>query len=268
MNINPSDCTPESSEYTASSLQATLQIPNLEGGMPYCYFSTDGVSWARWPQFGFLAPDEGGYITGEPILQLLPNSLTGGQVYPRLDLFMECWGWQDGILVQLGDFYVEGMDPQYTGGQFVAGEGISAEVVFEHVNLIAASDFETLEPITLGGSDFVPKQDKLTQISPEIPRVYLSQTTDPEACGDHLPPDAQNFLGQLLYCFPYPEFDPNKGAVSSQPYLVWIFDSGPSCLAGIGEVCTSYPELLALAEENGGQVGFDVTSMSNAGNFI
>ena len=268
VNINPTDCAPESGKYTASFLEVTLQMPNNAGGLTYCYQSTDGVSWARWPQFGFLTPDEDGFVTGAPVVQLLHKGIEGESAIPRLGLYMECWGWQDGALVQLGDFFVEDMHPQSIGSQFVPGEGLSAEVEFIPVELVGGSEFYPVGPETTGGSDFVSQQDQLelqTWISPEIPRVVLDQTTNPEQCKNHLPPDEQNSVGQSIYCSPYPEFDPNLGAVSSQPYLVWNFDS---CLAGSGENCKSYAELLALAETNGGQVGFNVTSLSNAGSFI
>jgi hypothetical protein len=248
-------------------LEVTLQLPNNAGELTYCYQSTDGVSWARWPQFGFLTPDEDGFVTGAPVVQLLHKGIEGQSAIPRLGLYMECWGWQGGVLVLLGDFFVEDMHPQYIGSQFVPGEGISAEVEFIPVELVGGSEFYPVGPETTGGSDFVSQQDQLelqTWISPEIPRVVLDQTTNPEQCKNHLPPDEQNSVGQSIYCSPYPEFDPNLGAVSTQPYLVWNFDS---CLAGSGENCKSYAELLALAETNGGQVGFNVTSLSNAGSF-
>jgi len=283
VDINPTDCPPANGKTIARSLKATLRLPTGVAGMSYCYQSTDGLHWARWPQLGYLKPDENGFVTGESLLQVLPGGLDGQPATYSFDLFLECWSWQDGILVLLGNFFVEEMKPEYIGSKFVPGseaspeyfgnqltpgEGISAEIYFEPVDL-GKSGSGSAE--FLGGGTILSAEGELqaySLIGPEIPRATIFATTDPEVCRFHLPPGAQNALGQLMYCFPYPAYDPNLGATSPQPYLSWYILETYECLAGRDDDCLSYKKILALAETTGGQAGFDVTVVSSAGNFI
>jgi hypothetical protein len=207
----------------------------------------------------------------------MQNDLAGELVSPQLDLLMECYGWQGNELQFLGSLRPEGLRPeelnlQENGIRIIIGEGINAEVAFELFELPDLPDIYPIGSENDWGGDILMKPLQIraiSSVSSEIPEYILDMTTDPNICGEHLPSDAQNFLGQVLYCFPYPEYDLNKGATMPQPYLVWHNRSGEIwgfkaetvCLGGINEECKSYPELLDLAEETGGQVGFDVISM-------
>jgi hypothetical protein len=169
----------------------------------------------------------------------------------------------------LGSLGYEGLEPRVNDNQIIPGEGISAEVALVTSSLLGLEDLYPIKTKNKQIGEVQLNFDQLKMLkalsatSLEVPRVYLSLTIDPEICGKHLPPDAQNFLGQLLYCFPYPEHDPNLGETTPQPYLVWDFDFfEPTCVGGVGEQCKSYRELLGLAEETDGQVGFDVQSIS------
>jgi len=269
VNIDPENCSSDIEKRTIGTISVALQIPNLMAEKIYCYQSIDGMNWTRWPQLGFLTPDQEGSRIAGPVMQFMQNDLAGEAASPQLGLFMECWGWQEGGLQYLGSLGPEGLDPLATGMQLILGEGISAEITSDIFRL---PWLEGLYPIRaeirkIGelqlDSDQLKMFTALHSTSLEVPRVYLSLTTDPELCGDHLPPDAQNFLGQLLYCFPYPYYDPTKGSTIPQPYLVWDFDFfEPNCLGGVSEQCKNYWELLDLAEETGGQVGFDIKSVS------
>jgi hypothetical protein len=268
VDINPADCQSEPDGRTGISLEVTKLMPEVTADMNYCYQSTDGINWTRWPQFGYLAHDEEGYLTGGPVAQLQSNDLSGEPTSPRSSVYMECWGWQNGILVKLGDFFVEDMNPEFFGTQLIAGKGMQAEVAFEPVEIMSEDDFLPGGPEYTGGSDIESVMTQLqlqSWIHPEIPTVTLYQTSDQVICRSHLPSVIQNMEGEARYCFVYPEFDPNQGAISSQPYLAW--DVGSTCAAGTNEDCQSYAQLLELAEETEGLVGFDVTSVSNAGTF-
>ncbi len=325
LNIDPADCPPESGKTPGYSLEVNKLFPELPSEISYCYTSTDGINWTRWPQIGFLTPGEDGIITGGPVLHVQSQGIGGDDITPRLGLNMECWGWQNEALVQLGDFFVENMEPEFFGSQLVPGEGISAQVQFKPVDYVGqpsypettsyfvpgqadqpevigdgeivpeqddqaevtgGSDFvseqdgqpevtgdgqivpgQTNQPEVTGGSDYVSEgdQDLLeTTISTEIPGIGLSQTYDPEECQQFLPPHAQNPDGQSYYCFIYPQFDPYYVTGALQPYLVWYVVYDYDCLDGYMD-CLKYDEFLNLAEESGGVVGFDVTSISDAG---
>jgi hypothetical protein len=101
---------------------------------------------------------------------------------------------------------------------------------------------------------------------PALPLINASISYDPDVCKSHLMPDAQNLLGQLLFCTPFPGFDSGDEGGNPQPYLVW--DMGLACGAGYGNPpCTPYPTWESLAEDIGGNVWFLITDQSNAGYF-
>jgi hypothetical protein len=267
VNIDPAGCPDDESEITASSIDLTLQIPDPNVEKVYCYQSPDGVNWSRWPQLGFLMPDEAGVLPEGPLELQRNQTLDGNLASLAQKLFMECWGWQGGELIPLGNFSAEDLSPLQTGKQTIVGEGLAAEVALKPVNLMGLGD---LFPIGEGIADIQMNPlnfsgQKLKATSPEIPRVILSVTTDREECGKWLPPDAQNPIGALIYCFPYPEYDVDKGATIPQHYLTWTWNPSPQCIGGNTEECKSYYELLSLAESNGGQVGFEVAATSSKG---
>ena len=266
VNIDPTDCAAENKMAAASTLGVILQIPNIKAELVYCYMSTDGINWARWPQLGFLTPDQEDSSIEGPIMQMMQNDIGGEPVSPLMDLYMECWGWQGEELQHLGKLGAKGIKPQENGNQNVLGEGITAEIVYEINKLPDLGDFYPMGVEIKWTGDFQmnPVQmqmGSLSATSPEIPRVYLSQTTDLDLCIKHLPPGTQNFI-PLLYCQPYPEYNSSEAGSLPQPYLVWDFDFfEPTCVGGISEECKTYWELLELAEENGGQVGFTIMSL-------
>jgi hypothetical protein len=54
VNIDPTDCTSVGKSNVIGTVELTLQIPTLGAQQVYCYRSLDGLTWDRWPQFGFL----------------------------------------------------------------------------------------------------------------------------------------------------------------------------------------------------------------------
>jgi hypothetical protein len=262
VNVDPANCPGELGKATTITVEVVNLMPELAAEMSYCYKSTDGISWSRWPQSGFLTPGEDNIIKGGPVVQMPSLGFDGQPLTMSLGLFMECWGWQDGILVKLGDFFIEDVEPQVPGNQMVAGKDLSVEVVVDTGNGFDPTDFY---PMGGGGYELGVSQVGLKLFSAEIPGVFLWHTTDAEECGNHLPD--QDPLTKFVWCDPYLEWGENL-----QPYLIWfpgpgsggMFDLRPGCIGG-GEVCKSYEELLAEAEQTGGEVGFEVTSVSDVG---
>jgi hypothetical protein len=279
VSIDPADCQPESEEIVVGKLGLTLEIPNLEADKVYCYLSTNGLSWERWPLVGFLTPEDGeNQITGS----LMTFSNLGGEDQiedepsPRLNmnLFMECWGWEGGNLKWLGKLESGEVNPQADSSLNILGQGLQVELKMETAVLPSLGAIYPIGPLANWGDliledpDQFDWQDITSDVLPK-PRLDLEYT--PGWCGAHLPPDAQNILGKLIYCFPYPAYDPDKGGTPPQPYLGWDFNCPycwPApfdyhCLAGFDEDCVSYPNLLSIAEETGGQVGFTITAVQN-----
>ena len=263
VNIDPEGCDGGESEISATEVDLTLQMLDTGAEKVYCYQSTDGVHWTRWPHFGFMTPDEDGY---------LPRSIL--QVQRQADinqgLWMDCWGWQGGVLVPLGSFSQQELLPDLTDKQMILGEGLAAEVALKPLKLPGLGELFPIggEPVPdyqVASIDF--SNLKLTVVHPEIPQVKLSVTTDREECAKWLPHDAQNPLGALVYCFPYPENDVDKGATIPQHYLVWTFTPKPYCIGGQTEECKTYRYFLKEATANGGQVGFEVIGTSTSGQY-
>lgn len=259
VNIDPADCPTEQESLSVESVDMTLKLTEVEAEKVYCYQSHDGVNWERWPIVGFLSPDEAGNLPEGPIAFLRkepPGEVWG---FNSLGLMMDCWGWQGGDLIRVGDFAVGELKPDPTGRQLINGEGVIAEVKFK---LEKISTLAGLLPLQINVMDEdQPNLPSNLPVSPDIPRVKLSLTSDRNICGAHLPPHIQSYDEQLQFCFLYPEYDPDNGGTSPQPYLVWDFDPEPVCLGGGGEECKTYKEILDLAEQNGGQVGFTILSV-------
>ncbi len=267
VKIDPADCPPELGVSRGYSLQVNKLFPEVETELVYCYQSTNGVDWSRWPVSGFLPRDDEGFVIGGPVVNVLNPGFLGEEMTPRSGMDLVCWGWSGGNLVQIGHIFVEKTFPVYLGNQLVPGEGIHAEIEFKPIYLVG----EPHVPVSTAGIDLMPAERNhnllQTSNSPVIPQVWLHQTIDPEVCRNYLPPHAQNAQGQAAYCFVYPEFGLSQGTGVVQPYLHWDFGEYPTCLEGIGESCLNYSQLLALAEASGGMVGFQVSSSSNAGTF-
>jgi len=262
--IDPAECPPESGTASGYTLEVTKLLPEVEVERCYCYFSTDGANWSRWPTSGFLQINEKGYILGGPVINVLDTGFHGEDITPLSGFDMECWGWNGGVLVKLGYFFVEETFPAFQSSYPVPGKGIAAEVIFNPVELVGEPSY----PVPTTGSEFSPLgyQHLLsTSISPVIPHVILNSTFDPNECRPYLPPHVQNADGQATYCFEYPWLDPSPTTQVVQPWLIWDITS--DCLEGSDESCMHYFELLSLAEVSGGVVGFEVTSSSNIGTF-
>ena len=259
VNIDPGGCPTEPENSFAESINMTLKLPEVAAEKVYCYQSRDGVNWARWPITGFLSPDVGGILPEGPIAVQIINGFDNEQGSTPLGLFMDCWGWQGGALSRLGGFSVMELEPDFTGKQLIVGEGLSAEIVFSEIEI---KNLAGLLPTQLNLMDFnqlvLPSN---RPASPDIPRVNLSVTSDRFICIMHLPNTIQGGADQLEFCYLYPAHDPVNGSTIPQPYLVWDFDAEPVCVGGASEECKTYPELLDLAEENGGQVGFTIQSL-------
>jgi hypothetical protein len=264
VNIDPDGCVTESSRASQAKLGLALRIPNLSADLVYCYISNDGINWSRWPQTGFLLPTGGSVQTEIVSLNLTGDQPGEEQAAPSLNIFMDCWGWAGGALQHLGNAAKEGINPQTGDGLQIQGEGIHAELIIGNKMMAGQSDLYPVGNKLAQLSEYLGNLGVVDGVSPQIPRVNLTFTLDKETCGDHLPPDAQNLVGQLLYCFPYPAYDLDKGASSPQPYLIWGFDFEPVCIGGVSEQCLSYWELLNMAEETGGQVGFTVLAVTGA----
>lgn len=258
VSVDPEGCAPDEMRAATRTMKLALQVPEMAAGQVYCYLSTDGINWARWPQSGFLMPGEGGVEAEIVAMNLVAEDPLNGQALPEMDLFMDCWGWQGGSLQHLGKLAKEAIDPHARGTQGLVGQGLRAELTFETAVLPNQTDLYSMGSGLGTGLEYLLNLGLLDGVSVEIPRANLSMTFDREICREHLPPDAQNIAGQLIYCFPYPAYDLDKGAARPQPYLIWGFDFEPVCIGGVSEQCKSYWELLQMAEETGGQVGFTV----------
>lgn len=275
VSIDPTDCVSENEEIAVGTLGVMLQIPNLKAENVYCYKSTDGIYWDRWPIFGFLIPGGGGYgglmvdmaggeqedeegtRIGGPIMQFSLKNIAGEAVSPQMDIFMECWGWEGSELEFLGKIATKGIKPQADKSQTILGEGLIAELITETAVIPGQSDFY---PIEFGwGESTTPDQiEALSPISLEVPRVILRETTDYDICRYHLPLWMSAFNKDKICKY---KLSYTLGALVER-YLVWNFDTEPVCEGGLSVQCKSYSELKNLAIKTKGEVGFDVISVS------
>lgn len=189
----------------------------------YCYRSLGGLYWQRWPTTGFFLPtnDGQGMEIQEHGLLFALEGLDREPIIETLDLYLECWGWTAGELKFLGELTFANQDifdlgpHEEEGGIFTLG--------------LDGSDISIYDPYAKYELWTLPE-------SAQMPFIHLVFTYDQNFCVDHLPTDAQNFLGALLFCSPWPGYTLGAGTASPQPYLIW-WVSTEECPAGEGADC-------------------------------
>lgn len=263
INMDPADCllevTPlQEDEFQFVHLQGlqflTESIPNKL----YCYRSLNGNAMTKWPAFDYFYPDQDGAFSLDEVLQVVSSEAEG----EGFSLYLECWGWFGSSLQYLGNINTD---------DAIANDLFQIDFTFETLDgdgdifeFGNADDFQA--NLQLGINDLALKYI----YPPDMVRPAAYVTFDPDECTNHLPPTAQNFLGTLLFCFPYPGFHGGFAEGDNpQPYLVWNFLKG--CDAGYGTEldggpCHSYDWWRQLAADNNGQVGFYVYDYSSKGN--
>jgi hypothetical protein len=259
VNIPSADCDMPEGGQQAFGLDLGALLADSGANLAYCYRSLDGNHWDRIPREGFIIPGMEGQDDYIAIGELV------GPQYEPITLTLECWGWYGEVLELIGTFQdefelgsVEEIGPQINESIF--GNALELVPMDGSFGFYAAEgDFEIIPDIF---ADFA----KLMIHDPTLPLINASISYDPDVCKSHLMPDAQNLLGQILFCTPYPGFDSGDEGGNPQPYLVW--DMGSACGAGEGiPPCFPYESWESLAEDVGGNVWFTITDQSNAGHF-
>lgn len=264
-NVATANCPPLEEANPMLTVELTGLIPKMNVEQAYCYQSLGGVHWTRWPALGFFTPGEAGFQLEGAFTEILLNDPQGQPVFETLDLRLECWGWIAGKLGLLGQF-TQTIDLENVHDLQVELDGLTAEIAVNVDNLNALG-FPGQIPFEgdLGDWNPFPTVDWLPPGSlkwpePETARMPFIQawvTYDPAFCTAHLEPEAQNILGSLLLCQPYPGFHPGPGGVNPQPYLVWsLLDN--TCKAGFNEDCLPMSWWIAYAKAKGGAIGFIV----------
>lgn len=265
--MDPSDCLVE----LAPSVPEEVQFLHFQGlylltdSTPdrlYCYRSVNGAALTKWPAFDYFYPEQDGSFMLDEVLQVV-KSQTEVEAF---SLYLECWGWYGDNLDYLGSIQVGDQD-------LSLGEALSNDVfqivyeqldgdgdIFQYGN---SDDFQA--NLQIGINDLVFKYI----YPPDMVTPAAIVTYDPEECTSHLMPDAQNLLGTILFCFPYPGFHGGFAEGDNpQPYLVWNFFK--TCNLGYGTEqdggpCHSYDYWRQMAADNNGKVGFYVYDYSSAG---
>lgn len=235
-SIDPADCPsaePGPQFLMIEPLSFTIDLPVDKA---YCYRSLGGLYWQRWPSAGFFTPSDQGDggldVKGNGMVFAL-DGLDGEPIIETQDLFLECWGWTGGQLKFLGDLQIANEDI-FDLGQHEEEGGI--------FTFIHNTKFSIYDPYS---------QYKLWTLpeSAQIPFIYAFLSYDQTLCVDHLPPDAQNFLGGLVFCSPWPGYTMGAGTANPQPYLIWVVSTN-KCPAGTGEDCR-FLDTIHSADPNG-----------------
>ncbi|MGD8604045.1 MAG: hypothetical protein PVF49_05670, partial [Anaerolineales bacterium] len=263
-NFSLQDCVPADGN-DGNNLVLELDLGELlaDSGaeQAYCYQTLDGVNWSRFPMNGFFTPGGEG---GNSLISL--TGLMEGDAQ-TVELMLECWGWMGGDLELIGNFdHVFDLPGELGDGMTFQGSPLA------NVAQLLEVDWPTFFP--MGGQsdggilfDLNPDIYKYLLIhDPAMPTIFTYVTYDPDECQSHLMPDAQNLVGKILFCTPYPGFDSGDEGGNPQPYLVWNLGSG--CGAGYGSPpCNNYQYYETVASLGDGNVWFVVTDQSTAGTF-
>lgn len=251
--IDPADC--PASEQAGQTMQ--LQLANLQLGPAvidaYCYRSLNQGAWDRWPATGFFQPEEGGFLPAGETWEIFLGG-DGEEIDESdLSLALQCWGWQAGHLQLIGEVE-QGLGEQGPGQWALNDGAFSVELVKEigqgRLGYIPiGTEFETLDIGPGSWGDWA-----LFKLGMQMPRPIAFTTTSSETCTDHLTPEAQNLLGTILFCTPWPGYTTGIASDNPQHYLAWL-PTGP-CLGGLGAgPCKSYDQWLSEANK----VGYTVT---------
>jgi hypothetical protein len=213
----------------------------------YCYRSLGGLSWQRWPATGFFLPGPDGFQVQDASLVFALNGLEGEPVIDKLDLYLECWGWAGGQLLDLGPVHFGSTDLLDLGELSEQGELYTMDLEFQ-LDILSLLDLDTLY-------NFLGPVEQA-----QLPFVVAWLTYDQDQCVAHLPKQFQNALGATLFCAPYPGFTIGPGTANPQPYVVWT-TLDHTCPAGFNLECRSLAFLLNYAESHNGEVSFGIDDL-------
>ena len=260
VTIDPAQCPVAKGQQRAMVVELTHFDISGPIDQPYCYRSTDNVSWQRWPATGFL-PQGSQTLNGQDSRLLLDlTSLDGGSKVTRLDLTLECWGWAGDQVKYLGKVHYANPDLTRTGPMEFHDGDLSVGL-----NL---SDFPThfLPPpcppgFPCNSGPGIPTLD-------QIPYLAAWLSYNPNDCWNHLPAYEEasadhSFAGVYCSTFPNPDSygQPTPGSKPAypQPFLLWSVTS--SCPAGKGSQCMSAADIQSLMQSSGGSAYFQVMKL-------
>lgn len=257
-----STCNPASNDLPLLAIDLTSLIPKFDVDQAYCYHSLGGFEWSRLPEMGFFTTQEGGFQVNESVAQILLNDPEGQPIYENkmMEIKLDCWGWIGNELKPLGTF-TQSFDPAATSKLPFDLEGLSGEI---KIDIAKLSDFPPPVQMLPNGSggpfngfDFPSSLKPPIPESTQMPFISAWITYDPDFCTAHLEPEAQNVLGSLLLCQPYPGYNIGPGGIKAQPYLVWFLLNN-TCSAGFNKDCLSYSWWQGFVKSNNGTMGFTV----------
>ncbi len=273
VNIDPTGCAEPSEDFPTLTVEIANMILKKPAEQVYCYRSLGGQLWERIPSIGFFTPGENGIQLHEALSNLLLTDLEGKPLFDKIELYLECWGWNGGTLENLGNI-THTIDLSNPNDTHIDLESISVDVL---VNIGNLNDSENSGPpivsFPVDGTDLILDPDVAKKLDLNYPIPQASQmpmiqawiTYDPDFCTAHLEPSAQNVLGSLLLCQPYPGFNIGPEGANPQPYLVWTLLNN-TCSNGFNEDCYSYDYLLDIAKAKGWKLYFMVEDMVHSKN--
>jgi hypothetical protein len=261
VNIDEQDCPPLAADGPVLELDPYQLLANSGADRAYCYRTLDEVHWERTPGNGFFVLNDPP-VAPQDALHLSLAGLNQAGRQADLDLQLDCWGWKGNVLKHLGNFrHTFDLTSISTLPQ-----QIGASIFKPGMTLLHDAGSPALRPLS-GSSGNINLDPGLLHLLPQLdgsmPYFYLSSTDDPQQCKQHLPPEFQNLVGQLLFCSPYPGFNVGPGGDNPQLHLIW--DVQGTCPNGSGPACTTYESWLSKAEQEGGDVWFTVYDWSSAG---
>lgn len=257
VNIDPKECVPEIVELPHVNIYLIDIFTDIAVDKWYCYGAIGENHWIRFPDVGFFPGGEDGVEINESIFKWVVDNYGEDALTEFEDLHLSCWGWAGDEFKKLGDIVFPDLDPENTG-EFLFGEdGLSAKILIDFAKNVAPETFPigdidlSIFSVAIDLGDLVKPQ------SNQMPFIAAWISYDPEFCKNHLEPKAQNPLGVLFLCQPYPGFNVGPGGASPQPYLVWTMLNN-TCAAGYEDECLPYDFWLKYVEQRQGELVFEI----------
>ncbi len=213
----------------------------------YCYVSSTGQIWSRFPEIGFLTVGEDGTLDHAGKVADVFTQVDGPEIQTPAENFWDCWGWTAGALIRVGWFSPdeeEGKIPTEMlqleltgdggGNPLVTAEGLPVPggiaLGVESIPVVTIPPAQSI--VDIAGTVF---EDLVGTIDPTVtdlqmlaPRLHYS--TETSDCVNRLPgwvkPDFR-----IALCHPGDDVGPDSGDLGDHPhpYLFWDLADPDNC---------------------------------------
>jgi hypothetical protein len=249
VNIDPQACPPPPPPTELPVL--ILGLENLHkadtSSNIYCYRKLDDGDWTRWPEVGFIGIEPSPWMEQRQVVGGLDDS-GAHPIPPSMEMALECWDWEAGILRPLGSQLVRielgslrRIHISLAGVDFDINPILQTGFKKNLITLEASNDYMenyALNPYDVDALGYVPESD-------QMPEIIAWTTDNPDECRAAIYGEFEKEMN----CYPMPGFNEGPGGINPQMYLIWSVDDN-TCEGAPGKECHTLNWWKTFAEVN------------------